>query len=89
MNTTLPTMRQVESLPWNFPAIVAAATVYRASTGRRRAYQSERDAQAYDEGYASFPTRPPVYLKSPFADGFWDAESAHLDSHPEDDEVDL
>lgn len=81
MNTEqTPTMAQIEAMPWNFPSILAAATVYRANTGRRRAYQSERDAKAYDDGWSAYPTRQPVYLKTPFADGFFDHESQALDN---------
>ncbi len=81
METATPlTIEQVANLPWQLPAMVAAATVYRARTGRRRAYQSERDAKAYDDGWSAFPNRPPVHLKTPFADGYFDHESQSLDN---------
>lgn len=75
--------------------IVRKTTVYRARIGRRRAYQSETDALAYEAGYRSWE-RGDVLAQphtSPFADGFMDAEAedesrfwAQVDARYEEDE---
>jgi len=59
-------------------AVIDAATVYRASCGRRRVYLSASAADAYDRGFSNWPTVPAL-LKGPEADGYFDREQQASD----------
>lgn len=59
-------------------SILANCTVYRARVGRRRAFQSESDALAYEAGYRAYPGDiPPSH--TPASSGYWDAEQEYQD----------
>lgn len=52
--------------------------VYKAQLGRRRAYLSQADADAYDRGWSGYPGDIPAG-PSPASDGYFDRESRELD----------
>jgi len=59
-------------------AVIDAATVYRASCGRRRVYLSALSADAYDRGFTDWPKIPTI-LDGPAGDGYHDAEQMACD----------
>lgn len=59
----------------------AAPMVHRATIGRRRAFQSARDAMAYEAGYRAFAAGEPQPADvTPKRMGWFDAECDALDT---------
>jgi hypothetical protein len=54
--------------------IVKPAQWHKATVGRRRSYLSAGDARAYEAGWRAWPNGDDVRIRTPFADGFFDAE---------------
>lgn len=70
----------------NVHKVVASATFYRARLGRRRAFMSASDAEAYDRGYSEYPALPDN-LGTPQAQGYVDAQADHHDELDRRNEV--
>jgi hypothetical protein len=75
MNFILDAIAADPNIAPAFRAAIKAPQFFMARTGRRRQFLSQRDADAYDRGYASFQSisdAPPLD-RGPFGDGWFDA----------------